>query len=221
MTRLIDLNGRVFGRLRVTSRAENKPGKNARWNCECRCGGSKIVESYHLLNSHTTSCGCIKREQNLSMFVTHGMSKTPEYKIWQGIKKRCYDENSTKFPIYGGRGIRMSDEWLGSFEVFFADMGPRPSDRHSVERLDNNSGYSAANCVWATNADQSRNRRTNVNIEIDGVSMCLLDWSKKLDIPMTTIQKRLKTNPSYESALRPLDKKKSHRNRAATMTPAG
>lgn len=89
----------------------------------------------------------------------HGRSRTPEYEVWCGIKKRCHDPAYREFHLYGGRGITMADEWRNSFERFFADMGCRPTPRHSIDRINNDGNYAPGNCHWATPAQQVRNRR--------------------------------------------------------------
>lgn len=90
---------------------------------------------------------------------THGMHDTPEYKVWSGIKQRCLNPKNPAFINYGGRGITVCDEWIDSFEQFYADMGPRPSSKLTLERVDNDKGYSRDNCKWATRAEQIWNRR--------------------------------------------------------------
>lgn len=94
---------------------------------------------------------------------THGMTGSPEYKAWSAAKHRCHNPNNPMFEYYGGRGIAMCDEWRESFVAFYSDMGPRP-DGHTLERCDNNKGYSPDNCRWATWKEQHRNRRGNVGI---------------------------------------------------------
>ena len=217
MTRLINLVGFRFGRLAVISRAPNESGKNAMWNCICDCGGSKIVLSYSLLKSRTQSCGCIKKEQNIAMFTRHGYSKTPEWQAWQGMKNRCNSPSYKGFHNYGGRGIKVCERWLECFDNFIADIGPRPSANHSIERIDVNGDYCPSNCIWATTDVQARNRRANVFITNDGKTLCISDWAKLLGMHMSTLKKRIEKHGAVPEVLSPVASNKSHR---ATTTPS-
>jgi hypothetical protein len=104
------------------------------------------------------------------------MTNTPEYDTWKSIKNRCYNTSFKQYADYGGRGITVCDEWRNSFETFYRDMGPKPSNEHSIERRKNNKGYSKDNCYWATKEEQSNNRRSNRLFEIDGVTKSLTEW---------------------------------------------
>lgn len=118
------------------------------------------------------------------------MSKLPEYETWGRIRQRCTNPKNPAFPDYGARGIRMCERWA-SFENFYADMGPRPSPKHSIDRRDNNGDYSPENCRWATLKQQSRNKRNNVWIEHDGKRMILEDWATETGLPRTTLEQRV------------------------------
>ena len=122
---------------------------------------------------------------------THGLSKRPERGHWQAIKTRCYNANYSQFHDYGGRGIRMCDRWLHSFEAFYNDLGPRPSTQHSVERNDNNGHYEPSNCSWATRGEQNRNRRNNRRLTFQGRTQCLANWADELGVDQNTLRERL------------------------------
>lgn len=131
----------------------------------------------------------------------HGYSKLPEYRVWKHIKGRVFNKNDKAYPNYGGRGITMSPGWSEDFTRFYADMGPRPSPKHSIERCDNNGDYTAENCVWATNQEQSRNRRSNKSASINGLTKLVSDWAVEFGIPMSTISCRMKAGMTPEDAL--------------------
>lgn len=155
-----DLAGKVFGELTVVEVDRTKDtgeGGGLFWLCRCSCGNSRAFRSTYIKAGKALHCGCRRKPYATT---THGLSRVArvEYKIWIGIKSRCYNPNVRIYPYYGGRGIGMSDEWRTSFEAFYRDMGDRP-DGMSVDRMDNEKGYSKENCRWATASEQSYNRR--------------------------------------------------------------
>ncbi|WP_417353520.1 hypothetical protein [Flavobacterium alkalisoli] len=92
------------------------------------------------------------------MSFKHGLYKSPEYKVWTEMKRRCHKETASGYERYGGRGISVCDRWKDSFSAFYEDMGPRPSVNHSIDRMDNDGNYEPSNCRWATNSEQMKNR---------------------------------------------------------------
>lgn len=152
MPAALPLQGRRFGRLLVVERDGSTPGGFVAWACRCDCGARTVVRSTYLASGHTTSCGCAAPEK-------HGQWGTPEYTAWSGARGRCMNEKDSSYRHYGGRGITMCAQWTSSFPAFLADMGPRPSPGHSLDRMNNDGNYEPGNCRWATGSEQHANRR--------------------------------------------------------------
>lgn len=180
--KLIDLTGRKFGRLTAISRAPNL-GHHTQWNCVCVCGQRTVVGQNHLKAKRISSCGCLRNEMLSARSLTHGNTRgqkgdhslhTPEYRAWSHAKARCNNRNDSKFPQYGGRGIRMCKTWEGDFSAFLKDMGSRP-DGMTLERKDVDGDYSPDNCIWASLKRQSRNKQNTAWVVWRGVRMSLSD----------------------------------------------
>ena len=152
------LIGRQFGRLKVLSEAPHVFGEKRSWICACRCGERTVVTTPRLSMGRTRSCGCLQ-EEHRACFRTHGLTGVPEYYIWKNAKGRCYNRNRKDYSNYGGRGIRMCKRWRHSFASFYRDMGPRPSSRHSIDRINNDGHYRPGNCRWTTMSEQRKNQR--------------------------------------------------------------
>ncbi len=195
-----DYRGQKFHRLTVVSFARIRPRGGAVWNCICECGAQTTATVSDLRSGHTKSCGCLSAERMRAMRTTHGRSDTPEYNIWQGMLSRCYNPHSKIYRHYGGRGIKVCERWHTSFEKFFADMGKRPSRRHSVERINNNADYSPQNCQWATRVKQANNTRQNHYATYLGKTQSIADWARELNIPYHRLRARILRGVSIERA---------------------
>jgi hypothetical protein len=202
--RSIDLVGRRFGRLTVVGPAP-KVGRHLRWTCQCECGQTKEVRGGHLMAGAIQSCGCLHREDLVERSTKHGAARrgreTPEYRVWMLMTQRCHGPGGLEDSRYGGRGIAVCGRWLHSFENFLADMGPRPSPAHSIDRIENAGDYEPGNCRWATSTEQARNTRRNRQLTYKGRTMCLAGWAVEAGLRVGTLRWRLEHDWPIERAL--------------------
>lgn len=196
----LDLVGREFGKLKVVSFVGLDARRNSLWLCVCGCGAERVHAGCNLTRGNIVSCGqagCRRR-------VADRVEDHPDFHVFTGMLTRCYNAADKGYSRYGGRGIVVCDRWRdGGFRVFIADMGPRPTPEHSIERKDNNGPYSPGNCVWATAKEQGRNRRTNKRLTHNGETHTLSEWAEKLGINYRTLKARVRDGWSVERALDP------------------
>jgi hypothetical protein len=152
-------NGQKFGRLTVISNQGFIDGF-IRYECKCDCGNTKVIPKNRLLTGNTKSCGCLRRDVTGQMRKTHNMSKTRLNRIWRAMKYRCNSPNGSDHAIYHDRGIRVCDEWKNDFMSFYTwSMNNGYREDLSIDRIDNDKGYSPNNCRWATIQEQRHNQR--------------------------------------------------------------
>lgn len=174
------------------------------WRCvaQCDCGQYKVVDVHNAAKGKIHSCGCLYKSSRSEIRKTHGKCRTAEYKVWAGVKRRCYNQNEEGYYKYGGRGIKVCERWLNSFENFLADMGTRPSPQHSIERKDNEKDYSPDNCKWATLIEQANNTRNNRFLEFKGIRLTVTQWARKLGVTDKTLFTRIYRGHNIETILR-------------------
>lgn len=157
MARIADARpGARFGQLTVVG--EVSRGRGARVQVRCDCGTEKSVRVANLGRT-VTSCGCLRAKLSADRKTTHGLSKRPEYNVWCLMIRRCTRPNVPEWKNYGGRGIKVCDQWRNDFTSFFRHMGPRPTPKHELDRIDNDGHYEPGNVRWATKEQQNANRR--------------------------------------------------------------
>ena len=189
--RWVDLTGRRFNKLIVVEKAY-KNGYFVYWRCKCDCGNETIVYSGNLTGGVTRSCGCYNKERIKEANVTHGDSDTRLYSIYLGMKNRCYNKNEPAYNRYGGRGIKVCDEWRekGTGFVSFKQWALKNgySDKLTIDRIDVNGNYEPSNCRWADIYTQANNKRSNRYFIYNGVKKSMAEWSKDLGISYSVIQ---------------------------------
>lgn len=191
----VELQGQKFGLLTVIEdglyRTNSQGAKIKQCKCRCECGNEVYVNVYHLLDGHTKSCGCTRKDN--FKYITHGMSKEQLYIRYIGIKNRCYLPSNREYKNYGGRGIKICDEWLGengylNFKEWAISHGYTPE--LTIDRIDNNKGYSPDNCRWVSYKEQGRNKSNNLFITYNNETHPLCEWVEILGISWGKIRYR-------------------------------
>ncbi len=205
MSRLIDLTGQTFNRWTVIRRAESRSGKTV-WFCRCACGTERIVVGSDLVANKSKSCGCWRREASSKRAKvinrTHGDTGKRLHVIWLGLSRRCYNLNDPNYRLYGGRGIKVCDEWRDCYVVFREwALANGYSDNLTLDRIDVNGNYEPANCRWVTMKVQQNNRRNNHVITWNGQKHNISEWAEILQVDGGTIASRLQRGWSVEDAL--------------------
>jgi len=159
------------------------------WLCRCVCGVEKPIAAHSIYYGKTTSCGCYSRSMVIKRTATHNMSRTKTYLTWSAMIQRATNKNRARAKDYVLRGITVCDRWR-VFENFFTDMGVIP-DGMSLERLDNNKGYSPENCTWADTKTQAANRRGKVYLTYKGVTRTQAQWARIIGVNAQTISARI------------------------------
>lgn len=184
MPAFIDLTGLRFGRLHVERQADSLPNQRVYWLCVCDCGEICVTQAKKLRSGHTKSCGCLRKP--------HGESSpaTPEYNSWKSMLNRCYRKSAPDYSRYGGRGVTVCERWK-DFENFLADMGRRPTLRHTLDRKDNAGNYESINCRWATATEQNNNKRLSVFVTVAGETLTVAQWAARVGKNRSTLYNRI------------------------------
>lgn len=204
----IDMTGQKSGYLTVLRNAGSTGGRGVLWECLCECGATIHYPTWRLRGARAVqSCGCMSVHIVASKNTQHGMNGTRVHTIWVGMRARCTQESNPNWKNYGGRGIRICNRWLESFEAFLEDMGEPPSPEHSIDRIDNDGNYEPGNCRWATRKEQCNNRRYRTGIltktaaTLNGETRMVREWCDILNLTPTTVRTRLLIGWSPEEAI--------------------
>lgn len=194
MQKVDNLKGRKYGRWRVLRLDRIVPKIGAYWLCRCSCRKRtlKSVFAGSLKKGVSTSCGCWRSETTRKAKTKHGGHGTPEYAVWKRLRERCSNARNKSYADYGGRGIRVCRRWA-KFENFLADMGERPTAKHSIERMDNDGDYSPGNCCWGTAKRQANNRRSSLRFEFNGAQITIQEIAAQTGLTYSCLHWRLRT----------------------------
>ena len=180
-----DLTGHRFGRLLVLSLVNDVAGENipTRWLCRCDCGREVVVRGYNLKSGQTRSCGCLQREMAGKYCFKHGKTGSRLHNIWVKMKGRCNRCSEAAYPYYGGRGIKVCDEWQEFMPFYEWAMANGYRDDLTLDRIDPNGDYEPSNCRWLPLKAQNRNKRNNVHVVYNGEIRLLCEWAELFNCP--------------------------------------
>lgn len=204
MSARLKLKGKIFGRLEVLN-FSHVSKRHSHWKCKCSCGKIKIFYATNLVRGKTKSCGCLNRDLLKISKKKHGDSFERLYRIYAGIKSRCFNKkNEFAYKHYGGRGIKICDEWNNSYESFKKwALKNGYSKNLTINRIDNNGNYCPENCNWATTGEQSLNRRTSFMITFNGKTQALKAWANELNLKYPTLWHKIRVGKmSFENAVK-------------------
>lgn len=202
--KIVDITGRRYGRVVIERVIFPHPNsiKGAMCECICDCGNRYTRSRETIMAGKTNTCGCLRKENSaraLKARAKHGMEGTKTYSAWRSMKRRCLSKRCKSYPDYGGRGITVCEKWM-DFRGFFEDMGIA-QEGMTLERKDNNKGYSKENCVWASQKDQANNKRNTTFITHDGITRSLAQWAEFFGIGRKLLWFRLKRGWSFEESI--------------------
>ena len=195
MNKIEDLTGCIFGRLTVIKYLGKNKNNKTKWLCLCECGNEKEILACHLKSGAIQSCGCYGKEQRIKSITKHNLRYTKIYNTWLNIKNRCYNKRNVQYNDYGGRGIKVCDEWLNDFMSFYNwSMGNGYKEDLTIDRINNDGDYEPSNCRWVTVKIQNRNKRNNHLITYNNKTLCLTEWAEIIGVNEPALRKWLKIN---------------------------
>lgn len=197
--RFKDLTGMRFGRLTAVS-IHSRVSKTTRWNCVCECGNKTVKKYAMLIIGHVRSCGCLFRDTRKTCSLTHGDSKSKEHGAWADMKGRCNNPKRKCWKHYGGRGIKVCEEW-NHYAGFLKSVGRAPSPLHEIDRIDNNGNYEPGNVRWATRMEQTNNTRRNHYITHKGKTKSMADWCRDLKKNYFRVRYLIKKGLTFQRAI--------------------
>lgn len=197
MGRKKDLTGQRFGKWLVLEE-DGKIGSNIAWKCKCDCGNVKRIRATVLTNGYSKSCGC----NRIEAITIHNGTNTRLFNVWRNIKERCTNTNYKTFYLYGGRGIKVCEEWFHSYEAF-KQWAIRNGYQEglTIDRIDVNGNYEPTNCRWVSNIEQARNKRNTIFLEYNGERKSISEWAEFLGKTHNTLYWRYSQNWSTKEIL--------------------
>lgn len=205
--KFINMVGDRFERLTVVEFI-GREHNSSKWRCLCDCGVEVFAQRSALVAGTTKSCGCFRADRMSRLTYKHGEAggekrrkRSPEYKAWDSIKQRCFNPNAKEWKWYGGRGISLAPEWATDFSAFLAYIGPRPSPKHSVDRIDGAKNYEPGNIRWADWVEQANNRSNNRMVEFNGQMMTMKQAALAAGMPYKSVKGRVQKGWDVLSAL--------------------
>ena len=204
MSKKLNLTGQRFGRLLVIEEVIKENSNGTYWKCKCDCGNETIVKGSTLNSGHTSSCGCKTRETTARRNFKHGESNTRLYNVWKHMLARTERTTDQRYSYYGGRGIRVCEEWHDyiAFSKWAKENGY--DETLSIERIDVNGNYCPENCKWATIYEQANNKRYNVFVSYNGKEKSMAEWSRIYGINYQTLMTRYRNGNTGDYLFRPV-----------------
>lgn len=189
MPSLIDLTGKEFGYLKVLKRVGVSKFKSVLWECRCKCGNTCIVTTGHLRSGHSKSCSCLSKEVTRQRSLIHGMTGTKFFRVWTSMVERCTNHKHKCFKNYGGRGIKVSQQWR-TFSNFKNDMHLLYKEGLDLDRIDNDGDYCKKNCRWVSRKTNCLNKRNTLMLTYNNETKPLMTWCNKFGVNYKTCAAR-------------------------------